>query len=112
MKSGIVCFSKKKCLITAFFSALALFIELETKEPYESHIYNRILNAVFELFEQAADMFASSGFKILVTGITLFLLYYAVFGDSNSKIRTIAIKGELLDSTIPYRVFGLQSSTS
>ncbi len=96
MKSGNVGFSKKKCLITAFFSALALFIELETKEPYESHIYNRILNAVFELFEQAADMFASSGFKILVAGITLFLLYYAVFGDSNSKIRTIAIKGEKL----------------
>ncbi|MBR4670041.1 MAG: hypothetical protein IKO84_05535 [Butyrivibrio sp.] len=96
MRSEKVLFTKKKCLLAAIFSALALFVNLETTEPYESHIYSSIVNAVFELFEQAADMFAANGFKMFVAGIALYLGYFAVFGESNSKLRSIPVKGEKL----------------
>ena len=71
--------SRKECLFAAFFSACSLFIGLDTKEPYESHISSSILNAFFELFEQAGDMFAGNGFYILVVSAAILVLYNKVF---------------------------------
>ena len=71
--------SRKGCIFAALFSACSLFIGLDTKEPYESHISSSILNAFFELFEQAGDMFAGNGFYILVVSAAIFVLYSKVF---------------------------------
>ena len=78
-----------KSSIYGLLTASALFISLDTPEPYESYITRGSINAIFKLFEYIHSTFAGKGFYILVVASALAFVYYRFLVASENKLANI-----------------------
>lgn len=82
-------FSKIKCFLASILSASALFINLDTAEPYESHIGDPIRRGFFKLFEYTTDAFAGKAFIITLVALVLLFVYREFLGDGARRMENV-----------------------
>lgn len=87
-------YSKLKCLVAGCLSAASLFMSLDTKDPYESHIGDPLRRGLFKIFEYTTDAFGGKAFVISVLAIAFFFIFTELLGERR-RIDTVNHEGRM-----------------